>query len=615
MIKEVALKNFQCFKNCRIPFHAITILIGENDSGKTAILKAIEYILTNRSPELNLFHQIDGQIEKNCEIGIKFSVIPQIHHDFPKEFICNNEILIKRTFEYNPPQELKSDIFIYRYIFEKDELNSIDDLRAAQLQSLFSELDLEYSNVNDAKSRLKEYIFENFDSIPKNAGWAPIKWNLISPYIPSYEYYSSSDYGNPIKIVENTLQSVYRSNFYETDAAGNERLKDEFQEKISLITDDLNQKIKEDLKTKIQTINPNILDISGNFHIDFGRGFSLSTLFADFGQGPRDLSNIGEGTKKRLFLAITEWDKEIRKKTTLKNIVRGYDEPDANLHYKAQKEIFYLLKSLSEDDAANIQPIICTHSLSMIDRAPPKVINHLVHNCGITTVNYLIGQEDADVREFLDQVSEISGISNSSLFFERCFLVVEGETELNSLPILYKMMKGVNFSEDGVVLVNIEGNGSWKSFLKLLSKNKANSTILFLDSDTQTDTRRSLNPHSICEVGFNEEFLKNNVLFVGDKEFEDIFPNEIICRCLNQFYPKIEGESWIPSEIESMRSEKLSEALKGSIGRYQYDHGIRGNDFRKPEFGKRLASIMTRDEILSLEEIHDLVNKIYQIIR
>ena len=137
------------------------------------------------------------------------------------------------------------------------------------------------------------------------------------------------------------------------------------------------------------------------------------------------------------------------------------------------------MKNLSEQDGINVQPILCTHSLSMIDRAPARIINHVINKNGKSYVEFLKGGEE-DINKFLDNVSSISGISNSSLFFERCFLIVEGETEYNAFPGLFKKNTGKNLHEDGVVIVNIEGNEYWKSFLKLLNKNKQNATILFI---------------------------------------------------------------------------------------------------------------------------------------
>lgn len=50
-IKEVTIKNFRNFKNITIPLNKFTILIGENDIGKSNLIKAIRLVLNNNTFE------------------------------------------------------------------------------------------------------------------------------------------------------------------------------------------------------------------------------------------------------------------------------------------------------------------------------------------------------------------------------------------------------------------------------------------------------------------------------------------------------------------------------------------------------------------------------------
>lgn len=312
-------------------------------------------------------------------------------------------------------------------------------------------------------------------------------------------------------------------------------------------------------------------------------------------------------------MAITEWDKEIRSAESYRKVIRGYDEPDASLDYKAQKEIFYLLRELAEDKRANVQPVICTHSISMVDRAPPKIINHVICEDGKSCIHHLLGDDDDDIKEFIESVSEISGLSNSCLFFERCFLLVEGYTEPNALPIIYKKMTGRSFSEDGVVLVNLKGNGSWEQFLKLLSRNKSNATLLLLDTDTQRDSGSRVTKAKLSTIGFSETFLDENIIFIGKNEFEDIFSDATICHCLNRHYPKPDESLWELEEIQAIRSEpKFSDAIKDMVNKM---NGGRGNGYlTKPEFGRKIAEITSAEELNEIDELTMMIEKIQTIV-
>ncbi len=37
-LKKIVIKNYKCLKDIEIPIHKFSLLIGENDSGKSSIL-------------------------------------------------------------------------------------------------------------------------------------------------------------------------------------------------------------------------------------------------------------------------------------------------------------------------------------------------------------------------------------------------------------------------------------------------------------------------------------------------------------------------------------------------------------------------------------------------
>jgi len=614
-VKTLHLINYKCFEDSGdIPFHAITIFVGENDSGKSSILQALNVLLNNITISPADFHSIDGHSSNCCEICSTFTIDSSCLGSIPKDLVVNNELNIKKVFKMDEIGNVMGSVYVKKYVFHNSNLNSINDLKAAGLKELCAEFDLAYTRVDEAKESVRNYVDNHFDELPKDIEWYGVKWSDISEFLPVFEYYDNSSYANPIKVIDNTLKSIYRSYFYNCDENGMESLKPEFIAKQSEITDKMDRKIKEDLKEKISSLNPKIIDLSGEYRIDFASGFQLISLNTDFGQGFRDIGSVGEGSKKRFFLAITEWDKEIRTAGSYRRVIRGYDEPDASLDYKAQKEIYYLLRELAEDEKVNVQPVICTHSISMINRAPAKTINHTICNDGKSSINFLRSEDDADIKEFLENVSEISGLSNSNLFFERCFLLVEGVTESNALPIIYKKMKGKTFSESGVVLIDLNGNGAWEPFLKLLSVNKCDVTLLLLDSDTQTSSDRKITKEKLQKIGFSVAFLENNVILMGKCEFEDIFPDQAICRCLNSYCPKCDGSLWADSDIGSLRSDKkFSEALINYVN--YLSRGSGSGYLNKPKFARKIAETVSVEELNGISELNLMVDKIKTIIQ
>ena len=67
---KVDVKNYRCLTNVSIPFHKLTVLIGENDSGKSTVLDLLDLILNERQPEDNDFYYVSnsqGDLERRAE--------------------------------------------------------------------------------------------------------------------------------------------------------------------------------------------------------------------------------------------------------------------------------------------------------------------------------------------------------------------------------------------------------------------------------------------------------------------------------------------------------------------------------------------------------------------
>lgn len=65
-LREIAIKNFRCFKDVRMSVSDTCVLIGENNSGKTALLDALRIILTRASFGKNvIFDEYDYHMSKS----------------------------------------------------------------------------------------------------------------------------------------------------------------------------------------------------------------------------------------------------------------------------------------------------------------------------------------------------------------------------------------------------------------------------------------------------------------------------------------------------------------------------------------------------------------------
>jgi len=146
--------------------------------------------------------------------------------------------------------------------------------------------------------------------------------------------------------------------------------------------------------------------------------------------------------------------------------------------------------------------------------------------------------------------------------------------------------------------------------LRFLNSNKNNCTVLLLDSDTQYLTSKNqVTVSKLEEIGFDSTFLTENCFFIGIKEFEDVFLNEQLLKTFNSKFPKNDSTLWVDSEIETMRAEqKFSQALKVKLSQ----------DCRrsigKPLIATEIANSLTREEILNINIISQLFQKMNSII-
>lgn len=615
-IKSISIQNYKCHKQLSdVEFHQITTFIGENDSGKTSIIDFLELMLENKIPqEIDFFHDAQGDCENEIIGEITFIPNPEIQSQIPHLLNENHELRIKKRLSTS-----SIELFVEIKKYEDDRFNYFENLDAKSLIELLDEYEIEaQSNQDRRKEKIKNFLANG--EIDYCYDFIQIEWKKISSLLPKIIRYDVNDYKNPANIIFKTFKEKFDSLLYEyDDDNGSRKLKND---EMNQILNDAEEAINDEaqkLNEYIKKYNPDIENIYISPEFDFSNSL-LSTHIEIIDKRTKSsipFENRGFGTQKRLFMGIFDWESSVIKKLVNFPIIRCYDEPDTNLHIDAQRKMYKAIKKIVKSDNNN-QIVVCTHSLFMIDNMPTKTIKLLKRNEDSTTsIEFLDEVEEVETNQFMTSICKEMGLSNSHIFFEKAFILVEGPTEVNFLPLAYKKLYDSLFTEDGISLINLYGNGAATNFMKLLMKNKRDLICLFLDSDTKNLRKNELckaynSTTSDCKKEEYEEwidsFFDQKITLIGNKEFEDSFSSDFIVRTLNKYSPKKDPSEWTLEEIDQLRAKKkFSDEILKAVA-----ENCSPNYINKPLLGKYFAEECTADDIP--EKVKELFTNVRGII-
>ncbi|MBK3562707.1 AAA family ATPase [Streptomyces sp. MBT62] len=137
------------------------------------------------------------------------------------------------------------------------------------------------------------------------------------------------------------------------------------------------------------------------------------------------------------------------------------EEPEAHLHPQLQTRIMDLLTERAE--AANsegtppVQVILTTHSPNLASAIP---VEHLTLVARGSTFRLALGLTELDESEYAF-LTRFLDVTKANLFFARSVAIVEGDAEAIVLPALAQAI-GRSFNECGVSVVNVGGVGLFR---------------------------------------------------------------------------------------------------------------------------------------------------------
>ncbi len=435
-ITKLHIKNFRGIENLEVTFdREITVLIGENNSGKTTILDALRYGLELVKSEKGVvFNEYDFRRHNNAEhisgcpiIELLYIFEESVEHPWSKQITQalnsvivgqNNQVIKYRIKAYYDQEE--SEI--------KQEISFMDD--AGQ------ELSGKQTAIKDLKKIRPFFYLDTLRDASK-------EFQGNSSYWGSFIKDKSVDKDNRA-ILEEELKEIHKkilnSHLGFTDVI------EEVKRISELVSVSGNNPV---------SVEPAPADIYRTLRS------SQVTLTAD-GDAKIPLQAHGNGTQSLSVLLLfnaylkSRLTKDIDK---LAEPIIGIEEPEAHLHPNAIRAVWDILKQLPG------QKIIATHSGDILSEVPVEKIKRMSKSgsrvvCHSLNSNTL---EPEESRKFNHHVRRNRG----ELLFARCWILVEGETDTTVISECARILGSkANLNRHGIRIVEFSQASGPKLFIK-----------------------------------------------------------------------------------------------------------------------------------------------------
>jgi Overcoming lysogenization defect protein-like, TOPRIM domain len=395
-----------------------------------------------------------------------------------------------------------------------------------------------------------------------SAGPSVEDWTLASrdviARLPVFLSFSSKAEPDPEAEVRSVLQASYQRMLEDVELVGPVRqLEGEIISRLCVEA--------EQLCTHIRQRVPELTSVSAIPALSFRHGFSSVQLRAFKGNEDVGLQQAGSGRQRRISLAVWEWTclPHSDGAPDQPDIVIAYDEPDTHLDYAKQRELVDLIHAQCQ--APGMRMVVATHSLNLIDRVDiADIVQLRLDEKGRTVAERLADESHDGVDRYLSQLSTAMGLRTSVLLHERCFLAVEGQTEEQTFPLLFRLAMGKPMQSAGIALISGNGNDGALKVTEFLIKHNRN-VVFIVDADSATNTG--------CSKQFNLEKLRSNgvedrqVHFIGaPNELEELYSDNQWSETANATWPRQDGHPWTAGDIATLRGDgKFSDKLKKLI--------------------------------------------------
>lgn len=581
-LKKFKVKNYRCIKNASIDFNkGVNILIGENNSGKTAVLDALRVCLSygkqwrdiwvsasnfhldKNNPDADIedieFH-LFFEIEDEVEAGI-FNELHSVGDDGKQELQLHFRYYIDersgvKKVRYsvwggdNEGQSITPDVLDLIYFIHldalRDAVHHLRPVRGNRLGELYSKIVTDEEQQEFLSGKVRNVLNGDTD------------WNTLI------------DQG----------KSKVNKHLKETTITGKEQ-----NVEIDFLPFEF-RRIVDNLRIQTPVYNEDIIENG-----DKQRYF--------------ELHQNGLGYNNLIYIATVLGDlkrqKELESNAYVALLI---EEPEAHLHPQLQNIFFNYLNKLNE---IGFQIFVSSHSPTITAKADLDSLIVLQEQ-GNEITSLAIKKSNLDdtnkkyLKKFLD-------VTKCQLFFSNGVILVEGISEALLIPVFSEII-GSDYSieKKGIELVNLNGV-AFEHFGKLFNPDATNSRLncrcAILTDDDRTEGG------DISSRAAKAKGLENGQLRVllAEKTFEiELFKagdnKDILLEMFGEMHPTAAGrieegasiDEHANSFLEKINSNKAKSELAHCLAiRLESDAGLR-NEFTVPDYIKSAIKWVAKGE-------------------
>ncbi|MFD6491751.1 ATP-dependent endonuclease [Streptomyces sp. NPDC060188] len=538
-----------------IPVSSPTILAGRNDGGKSAVLTALAFLLGEHrlTDEDRTYVQLEGAAGGRCSPTWVEGVFAL---DAGEQAVTAlpQTARIRRIAEEG--QTARWEYFGSRPADSR--LHDVGRMLKGELAELAAEFSL--TPAGSLKEDLVQALNAYAATAPQVEQWQPLAKEL-QERLPRLLSFGGRD-ESPDAAVRTALNSCYET-----------YLEDEtLQGRVREIEAEVTQRLEKEADSLCQHIRRHCGEFVGvqvKPEVSFKGGFKRAPLEVSKADGePVDLTRSGQGSNRRIALAVWEWTSNLLESSELTAGERGgqeptqtivvYDEPDTHLDYRHQRTVMDIIRK--QCTLPHVSVVVATHSMNLIDGVDIADVVHLrLSESGRTIVERLADESHDGVDFHLGQIAAAVGLRNSVLLHERCFLAVEGPTEQQCLPLLFRLSQGLSLQAAGIALWACGNNEGALHLAGYLVKNRR-TVMLMVDADSRTN--KHFKTERLIRTGLD---LATQVSYVGEadgfNELEELFTDAQWAAAANTHWPRPTGSDWTTGHFAAHRGGKFSGAV------------------------------------------------------